>query len=163
MNKENDNNVTVGYVDPSKVIHSSYPNGVSIIEGIIRISSFTDDFLDCFSKENLTNFIIGYFDPIIECNILRDENGKEKHTVFNAFHSQMISTYNFDKSYVNVVDKDNMIYVFFRLTFNSEIGGFLNIPIDFLERFVKIEKDSCVHLYSKDNEGVTLDEVRNYE
>ena len=55
MNKEN--NMTVGYVDPSKVIHSSYPNGVSIIEGIIKISSFTDDFLDCFSEENLINFL----------------------------------------------------------------------------------------------------------
>ena len=161
MNKEN--NVTVGYVDTSKVIHSSYPNGVSIIEGIIKISSFTDDFFDCYTKEKLTNFIIGYFDPIIECNILRDENGEEKHTVFNAFHSQMISTYNFDKSYVNVADKDDVIYVFFRLTFNSEIGVFLNIPIDFFERFVKIEKGSCVRLYSKNNEGVTLDEVKNYE
>ena len=68
-----------------------------------------------------------------------------------------------DKSHINVVDKDDEIYVFFRLNFDSEIGDSLSTPIDFLEDFVKIENGSCVHLYSKNNEGVTLDEVRNYE
>ena len=75
----------------------------------------------------------------------------------------MIAAYNCDKSYVKVVDKDDEIYVFFRLKFNSDAGDFLNTHIDWLEDFVKIENGSCVHLYSKNNEGVTLDEVRNYE
>ena len=136
---------------------------LSIIEGIIRISSFTDDLSDCYTKEKLTNFIIGYFDPNNECNILRDENGKVRLKLFNYFNPLMIAAYNCDKSYINVVDKDGEIYVFFRLKFDSEIGDFLSTPIDFLEDFVKIENGSCVHLYSKDKEGVTLDEVRNYE
>lgn len=154
---------TAGYVNSSKVIPSSYPNEISIIEGIIRISSFTDDLSDCYTKEKLTNFIIGYFDPNIECNILRDENGKVKLKLFNCFEALMIAAYDCDKSYMNVVDKDDEIYVFFRLKFDCENGDSLNIPIDWLEDFVKIENGSCVHLYSKNNEGVTLDEVRNYE
>ena len=161
MNKEN--NVTVGYVNSLKVIPSSYSNEISIIEGIIRISSFTDDLSDCYTKEKLTNFIKDYFNPIVECNILRDENGKVRLKLFNCFDALMIESYDCEKSYVNVVDKNDEIYVFFRLTFNSEIGDFLNTPIDWLEDVVKIENGSCVHLYSKNNEGVTLDEVRNYE
>ena len=90
---KNTNSSICGYCNPTKVLPSSYPNQISIIEGIIRVSSFCDDFSDCFSKENLANFIIGYLDPIIECNILRDENGEEKHTVFNAFHTEMIKKY----------------------------------------------------------------------
>lgn len=43
-----------------------------------------------------------------------------------------------------------------------EIGGFLNIPIDFLERFVKIEKNSYTRLYSSSDGVVTLDEMKNY-
>ena len=161
MNKEN--NMTVGYVNPSKVIPSSYSNEISIIEGIIRISSFIDDLSDCYTKEKLTNFIKDYFNPIVECNILRDENGKVRLKLFNCFDALMIAAYDCDKSYVNVVDKDDEIYVFFRLKFDSEIGDFLNTPIEWLEDVVKIENGSCVHLYSKNNEGVTLDEVRNYE
>ena len=161
MNKEN--NVSVGYVNHSKLIPSFYSNELSVIEGIIRISSFADDLSDCYTKEKLTNFIIGYFDPNIECNILRDENGKVRLKLFNCFDALMIAAYDCDKSYVNVVDKDGEIYVFFRLKFDSEIGDFLNTPIDFLEDFVKIENGSCVHLYSKNNESVTLNEVRNYE
>lgn len=161
MNK--DNNVSVGFVNPSKVIPSFYSNELSIIEGIIRISSFTDDLSDCYTKEKLTNFIKDYFNPIVECNILRDENGKVRLKLFNCFNPLMIAAYECEKSHINVVDKDDEIYVFFRLYFDSEIGDILSIPIDFLEDFVKIENGSCVHLYSKNNEGVTLDEVRNYE
>lgn len=150
-------------MNPSKVIPSSYSNEISIIEGIIRISSFIDDLSDCYTKEKLTNFIKDYFNPIVECNILRDDNGKVRLKLFNCFDALMIAAYDCDKSYVNVVDKDDEIYVFFRLKFDSEIGDFLNTPIDWLEDVVKIENGSCVHLYSKNNEGVTLDEVRNYE
>lgn len=154
---------TAGYVNPSNVVPSSYSNEVSIIEGIIRISSFTDDLSDCYTKEKLTNFIIDYLDPFVECNILRDENGKVRLKLFNCFDALMIAAYDCDNSYINVVDKDDEIYVFFRLKFNSNVGDFLNSPIDLLEDFVKIENGSCVHLYSKNNESVTLDEVRNYE
>ena len=161
MNKEN--NVTVGYVNPSKLIPSFYSNELSIIEGIIRISSFIDDLSDCYTKEKLTNFIIGYFNPIVEYNILRDENGKVRLKLFNCFNPLMIAAYDCEKSHIKVVDKDDEIYVFFRLYFDSEIGEFLSTPIDFLKDFVKIENGSCVHLYSKNNEGVTLNEVRNYE
>lgn len=160
---ENKNNTIYGCCNPTKVLPSSYPNQISIIDGIIRVSAFCDDFSDCFSKEKLANFIIGYLDPIIECNILRDENGEEKHTVFNAFHSEMIASYDSDMSFCKVFGEKDGICVMFRLQFNMEIGCFLNIPIEFLERFIKIEKGSCVHLYSKSREGITLDEVRNYE
>ena len=108
------------------------------------------------------NFIIGYFDPTIECNILRNENGEEKHTVFNAFHSEMIATYDNDMSFCKVFGEEDGIYVMFRLQFNVEIGGFLKIPIEFLEKFVKIEKNSYIHLYSSKDGVVTLDEMKNY-
>lgn len=110
----------------------------------------------------MTNFIIGYFDPTIERNILRDEKGEEKHTVFNAFHSEMIATYDNDMSFCKVFGEEDGIYVMFRLQFNVEIGGFLKIPIEFLERFVKIEKNSYVHFYSSKDGVVTLDEMKNY-
>ena len=159
---ETKNNIICSHCNPTKVMPSSYPNQKSIIEGIIRISTFCDDFSDCFSKEKLANFIIGYFDPIIECNILRDENGEEKHTVFNAFHSEMISTYDSDMSFCEVFGEEDGICVMFRLQFNMEIGCFLNIPIEFLEKFVKIEKNSYIHLYSSKDRIVTLDEMKNY-
>ena len=110
----------------------------------------------------MANFIIGYLDPIIECNILRDENGKEKHTVFNAFHSEMIATYDSDMTFCKVFGEEDGICVMFRLQFNVEIGGFLKIPIEFLERFVKIEKNSCIHLHSSKDGVITLDEMKNY-
>ncbi|MBQ2982736.1 MAG: hypothetical protein IJD58_11515 [Lachnospiraceae bacterium] len=157
------NNITCSYCNPSKISPSSYPNQISVIEGIIKVSTFCDDFLDCFSKEKLTNFIIGYFDPFIECNILRDENGKEKHTIFNAFHSEMIATYDTDMSFCNVISEEDGIYIMFRLQFNVEIGGFLKIPIEFLERFVKIEKNSYIHLHSSKDGVVTLEETKNYD
>lgn len=159
---ETKNNIICSHCNPTKVMPSSYPNQKSIIEGIIRISTFCDDFSDCFSKEKLANFIIGYFDPIIECNILRDENGEEKHTVFNAFHSEMITTYDSDMSFCEVFGEEDGICVMFRLQFNMEIGCFLNIPIEFLEKFVKIEKNSYIHLYSSKDRIVTLDEMKNY-
>ena len=89
MNKEN--NMTVGNWKPSKLIPSFYSNEVSIIEGILRISSFADDLSDCYTKEKLTNFIKDYFNPIVECNILRDENGKVRLKLFNCFDSLMIA------------------------------------------------------------------------
>ena len=159
---ENKNNITCGYCNPTKVSPSSYPNEISVIEGIIKVSTFCDDFSDCFSKEKLANFIIGYFDPIIECNILRDEKGEGKHAVFNAFHSEMIATYDSDMSFCNVVSEEDGIYVMFRLQFNVEIGGFLNIPIGFLERFVKIEKNSYIHFHSSKDGVVILEEMKNY-
>lgn len=151
-----------GYCNPTKVTPSSYSNQISIIEGIIRVSTFCDDFSDCFSKEKLANFIIGYFNPIIEYNILRDENGEEKHTVFNAFHSEMIATYDSDMSFCKIFGEEDGICVMFRMQFNMEIGCFLNIPIDFLETFVKIEKNSYVRFYSSGDGIVTLDEMKNY-
>ena len=151
-----------GYCNPTKITPSSYPNQRSVIEGIIKVSTFCDDFSDCFSKEKLANFIIGYFDPIIECNILRDEKGEGKHAVFNAFHSEMIATYDSDMSFCNVISEEDGIYVMFRLQFNVEIGGFLNIPIEFLERFVKIEKNSYIHFHSSKDGVVTLEEMKNY-
>ena len=110
----------------------------------------------------MANFIIGYLDPIIECNILRDENGDEKHTVFNAFHSEMIEAYDFDMSFCKVFGEEDGICVMFRLQFNTEIGCFLNIPIDFLEKIVKIKKNSYIHLYSSKDGVVTLDEMKVY-
>lgn len=160
---ENKNNVIHGGCNPTKILSSSYPNQISIIEGIIRVSTFCDDFSDCFSKEKLANFIIGYLDPIIECNVLRDENGKEKHTVFNAFHSEMIATHDRDMSLWKVFGEEDGICIMFRLQFNMEIGCFLNIPIEFLEKFVKIEKNSYVHFYSNKDGVVTLDEIKNYD
>lgn len=159
---ENENYIICGYCNPTKVLPSSCPNQISIIEGIIKVSTFCDDFQDCFSKEKLTSFIIGYFDPTIECNILRNENGEEKHTVFNAFHSEMIATYDNDMSFCKVFGEEDGIYVMFRLQFNVEIGGFLSVPIDFLENIVKIEKNSYIHFYSSEDGVVTLNEIKNY-
>lgn len=159
---ENKNNIIYGCCNPTKVLPSSYSNQISIIEGIIKVSSFCDDFSDCFSKEKLANFIIGYLDPMIECNPLTNEKGEEKHTVFNAFHSEMIATYDSDMSFCKIYGEEGGICVMFRLQFNIEIGGFLNIPIEFLEKFVKIEKNSYVHLYSSKDGVVILDEIKNY-
>ena len=159
---ENKNNIICGHCNPTKVLPSSYSNQISIIEGIIRVSTFCDDFSDCFSKEKLANFIIGYLDPIIECNILRDENDEEKHTVFNAFHTEMIASYDSDMSFCKVFGEEDGICVMFRLQFNMEIGCFLKIPIEFLEKFVKIEKNSYVHFYSSKDVVVTLNEIKNY-
>lgn len=160
---KNKNNTICGCCNPTKVLPSSYSNQISIIEGIIRVSAFCDDFSDCFSKEKLANFIIGYFDPMIECNPLTNENGEEKHTVFNAFHSEMIATHDSDMSFCKVFGEEDGICVMFRLQFNMEIGCFLNIPIDFLEKFVKIENNSYVHLYSSKDGVVTLNEMKNYD
>lgn len=159
---ENTNSIICGYCNPTKVLPSSYPNQISIIEGIIRVSAFCDDFSDCFSKEKLASFIIDYLDPMIECNPLTNENGEEKHTVFNAFHSEMIATYDNDMSFCNVLSEEGGICVMFRLQFNKEIGCFLSTPIEFLEKFVKIEKNSCIHLYSSKDGVVILDEMKNY-